>query len=303
MERFVEDALSSEDEDDEEVFLFMALGILSSNAQRNSRYLTRESILHPDESPWVHLYQYANEDSFLSVCGVNRHCFNLLLNILWPNVFENNIGRRNSLMKSGIIINPIIIASNYCFNILLTYTIGKLGLYLFFIGSGMMQKHLCLLFGVTLPVVSTVLSEMIPLVVKKLKRNADARIKFPSPEDMVVYSSMVHEREPMVNNVIGFVDGLSIPVRCSDDVLDQNAAYNGYHHDTMCNNVFAFVPTGKIVYACINFPGSWHDTTVASDLIDITVRKIGDYAFCVDSGFPRSNEVYDKFVGPITRRL
>jgi hypothetical protein len=69
----------------------------------------------------------------------------------------------------------------------------------------------------------------------------------------------------------------------------------------MVNNVFAFAPTGKIVFCCINYPGSFHDSFVATELIDITSRKIGAYAFCVDSGFPRSNEMYDKFVGPISR--
>jgi hypothetical protein len=69
----------------------------------------------------------------------------------------------------------------------------------------------------------------------------------------------------------------------------------------MANNVLAFAPTGKVIYACLNFPGSYHDSTVAADLIDITIRKIGIYAFCVDSGFPRGNELYDKFVGPISK--
>jgi hypothetical protein len=106
----------------------------------------------------------------------------------------------------------------------------------------------------------------------------------------------------MVSNVIGFVDGMSLPVKCSEDMFLQNAAYNGYHHDTMCNNVFAFSSTGIIIYACINFPGSFHDSVVANDLIDITVRKIGGYAFCVDSGFPRTNELYEKFFGPMSRK-
>jgi hypothetical protein len=55
----------------------------------------------------------------------------------------------------------------------------------------------------------------------------DARMRFPSQDDVVTYSVMVYAREPLVRNVIGFVDGLSVPVRCSDNLLDQNAAYNG----------------------------------------------------------------------------
>ena len=46
---------------------------------------------------------------------------------------------------------------------------------------------------------------------------------------------LVHVREPRVSNVIGFVDGLARQAKCSDDILQQNAAYNGYHHDTTYN--------------------------------------------------------------------
>jgi hypothetical protein len=137
-------------------------------------------------------------------------------------------------------------------------------------------------------------------IVNHLKGHLDSKVSWPSDEEMRQYASLVNEREPLVSNVIGFIDGLSLPVKCSDDMYLQNGAYNGYHHDTMCNNVFAFSITGLIICACINYPGSFHDSVVANDLIDVTIRKTGGYAFCVDSGFPRSNELYDKFVGSIS---
>jgi hypothetical protein len=180
-------------------------------------------------------------------------------------------------------------------------TIGKLGLYLFYFGSTIGIKQLCLIFGVTPATISRNISKMQELFVKKLKKETYAKVKFPTDEDMSHYAALVHQREPLVHNVIGFIDGMSLPIHCSDDIILQNAAYNGYHHDTMCNNVFAFAPTGKIVYCCLNYPGSYHDSAVASELIDITIRKIGVYSFCVDSGFPRGNDLYDKFVGPISK--
>ncbi len=30
------------------------------------------------------------------------------------------------------------------------------------------------------------------------------------------------------------------------------------------------------------------------------IRKLGEYKICVDKGFPRSGELYDKFVGPLS---
>jgi len=86
------------------------------------------------------------------------------------------------------------------------------------------------------------------------------------------------------------------------------------------NNVFAFAPDGKIIFACINYPGmiiemiylilppvyllagSWHDTAVCHELINVCLTKLGDYCLCVDQGFPRSGSLYGKFAGPISRK-
>lgn len=112
----------------------------------------------------------------------------------------------------------------------------------------------------------------------------------------------MHVREPRVSNVIGFVDELALQAQCSGDILQQNAAYNGYHHDTTCNNVMAFSPTGKIFFAALNYPGSFHDAQVCHDLIRWCIDSLDEHALCVDQGFPRSGVMWGKFVGPLSRR-
>lgn len=62
------------------------------------------------------------------------------------------------------------------------------------------------------------------------------------------------------------------------------------------------ISTGKIIYACLNFPGSWHDTSVSQDLVAMCLKKLGRYAMCVDQGFPRNGDLYDVFVGPLSKR-
>lgn len=61
--------------------------------------------------------------------------------------------------------------------------------------------------------------------------------------------------------------------------------------------MFAFSPYGKIINCAFNYPGSWHDSTVAQDLINIVVSQIGTYAFCFDQGFPRSGNLGDVVFG------
>jgi len=65
---------------------------------------------------------------------------------------------------------------------------------------------------------------------------------------------------------------------------------------------FGFAPTGKIIFSCINFPGSWHDSQVILSLISKVVENIGDFKICLDQGFPRSGDLLNKFAEPISRR-
>lgn len=132
----------------------------------------------------------------------------------------------------------------------------ELGLLLLYVNSKMYYKQLSMIFGVVPSTVSTTINEMLSVLKKKLVRHRAAAIKFPGAEEMRNYARMVNLREPEVDNVIGFVDGLAIYCECCDDPFQQNAQYNGYHHDTTVNNVFAFAPTGKVIFACINFPGT-----------------------------------------------
>jgi len=129
-----------------------------------------------------------------------------------------------------------------------------------------------------------------------------AAIKFPNENKMEELAALVEGREPQVTNVIGFVDGVSFPTQCSSDVTCQYEYYNGYTHETQINNVFAFSSEGKIIYACLNYPGSWHDAQVAQHLMDEVCRSIGRYALCVDQGFPRSKDMRNKFVGPLSAK-
>jgi hypothetical protein len=65
--------------------------------------------------------------------------------------------------------------------------------------------------------------------------------------------------------------------------------------------VFAFSPTGKIFFACINHPGSWHDATVSLALARTVIERLDPFALCVDQGFPRSGELFGRFVGPYSK--
>jgi hypothetical protein len=116
------------------------------------------------------------------------------------------------------------------------------------------------------------------------------------------YADMVQQREPEVDDIIGFMDGVSFSSECTDERIKQNAFYCGYDWDTMVNNVFAFGPDGKVFFAAINFPGSWADGVLTARFLAHIRTCIGSYKICVDQGFPQSGDAYGTLVGPLTKR-
>jgi hypothetical protein len=179
---------------------------------------------------------------------------------------------------------------------------GYLDLLLFNLGSTMNYKHLCLIFGIFLSVCIRGVNKMLKKIVRTLRDHLFARVKFPDREKMREYATMVEVREPIVNDIIGFMDGVLFSTKCMDECVEQNSVYCGYNCNTMVNNVFAYGPDGKVFFAAINFPGSWADGSLTAQILNKMKRKIGSYKICVDQGFPQSGAAYGMFVGPITKR-
>ena len=113
---------------------------------------------------------------------------------------------------------------------------------------------------------------------------------------------MIHSREPIAQDVIGFMDGLSLHCDCTLDTLEQNAMYSGYHCDIMVNNIFAYTVDRRVFLCGLNFPGSWHDESICAKLMPIIWEKIHVFKNFVDQGFSQSGDAYDILVGPISRR-
>ena len=248
------------------------------NSQRNRTKLHRVALVAPHESPWNRLYLYGDASSFLTMTGLSREAFTLLHDVLFANEQPQRLGRPQMMTSTA-----------------------QLGLYLFFIGSTMGIKHLCLIFGITPTVCSKVINKMLKLVVQKLRRHPLARVQFPTPDKMAEFARMIHSHEPEVDDVIGFLDGLALTTECCPEIVVQNSMYSGYHSDTMVNNVFAYGPDGKVFLCAVNFPGSWADGSITANILPYIRSNIHQYKICVDQGFPRSGDAREILVGPISR--
>jgi hypothetical protein len=262
--------------------LLLILLIQIHNSIRERHILLCPAIVQPRNLPWTKLYQSTDPVSFLHMTGLTRPTFVMLLDYLFD---LEDIARR---CQCG---HPCSLGPE-----------GYLGLLLFFLGSTMQYKHLCLIFGNTPSVCSRVINTMLKKVVRRLWSHLFAQVKVTNAAKMREFADMVQEQEPLVSNIIGFMDGISFPAECTDKHIKQNAYYCGYDCDTMVNNVFAYGPNGKVFFAAINFPGSWADGSLTAHFLGHLKAKIRDYKICVDQGFPQSGDAYGTLVGPVTKR-
>ena len=109
----------------------------------------------------------------------------------------------------------------------------------------------------------------------KLQTHPFAKIEFPDENKMAKWAAMIKQREPIADDVIGFMDGLSLHSECSSERTEQNSMYNGYHSDTMVNNILAYGADGTVFLCALNFVGSAHDGSLAANLLPTICNKIG----------------------------
>ena len=166
----------------------------------------------------------------------------------------------------------------------------------------MNYKHLRLIFGIPPSVCSGGINRMLKKIVCALMDHPFAQVKFPDGDKMREYAARVKVREPIVNDIIDFMDGVSFSTKCMDERVEQNSMYCGYDCNTMVNNAFAYGPDGKVFFAAINFPSSWSDGSLTARFLHRMKRKIGNYKICVDQGFPLSGAVHGTFVGLISKK-
>jgi hypothetical protein len=174
---------------DETLVCFIIGFIVAYNNERKRSNITREALILPKFAPWRTLLLKGNDSSFLSITGFSKKAFWKLVQVVFEDEETKKTGRPR-LFKNE----------------------DKIGLVLMYLGSQMSYKHLSLIFGILPCAISAYLRETMGLIVKKLKSNPIAEVRFPDDETMALFASMVNHREPEIHNVIGFGDGLALRV-------------------------------------------------------------------------------------------
>ncbi len=78
-------------EEEEEILIaLILLHIMQQhNSARNQRYLLKEALVTPKQSPWFKLYDEADDHLFLTMTGFNRMAFDYIQNTIHAAYVEN----------------------------------------------------------------------------------------------------------------------------------------------------------------------------------------------------------------------
>lgn len=181
-------------------------------------------------------------------------------------------------------------------------SIDKLGLYLHHVNSTMKMKTLSQLFGVPPSTVSRAIAEVSYRICEYLIDDPDCRIRWPTIEEQRILADKIKAREPdLEQGAFAFVDGCSFPCEVGSTIDEQNAYYNSWKGGTFVNNLFVFSPTGKIIFAALNAPGSWHDAQLCLDLLPLLLdptRTAPELGIIADTAFPRTGPLEQKILTP-----
>lgn len=121
-----------------------------------------------------------------------------------------------------------------------------------------------------------------------LRRLPEAQITWPNEADFQLYSDLISSKHPLLVGAFGFVDGLNLPVQTAANPTVENFTYNGWTCEHYISNIFAFAPNGRIIFAVLNAPGSYHDAKIAQPLYDKLLNRTPEGSFILsDTAFPR----------------
>jgi len=130
---------------------------------------------------------------------------------------------------------------------------GALGITLHLLNSTMQEISLQQIFALIPTTISHYLNFAMQILELVLRKIQEARIQWPKSQAMAEYARIIRERDPalamFVNGTMfsafGSIDGLKCPVGTSEDIVWENASYNGWLQAHVCNSVIAFSPKGE----------------------------------------------------------
>jgi hypothetical protein len=86
----------------------------------------------------------------------------------------------------------------------------------------MQYRHLCLIFGITPSIGGRAINMMLRRTVGLLRGHQMAWVQFPVEAKMMEFATMIQQREPMIDIIMGFMDRVLFLVQCTDERINCN---------------------------------------------------------------------------------
>ncbi|KAI9914456.1 hypothetical protein PsorP6_007174 [Peronosclerospora sorghi] len=170
------------------------LSLLESHMATRERYDLTSSVLPlPFESDWAQLDRHGTDAHFIHMMGIPRRDFERLLEAFVPHYAigsgEGRPGRPTRLAgyRSALAVTLQFYASNSD------------------------TKHLCSTFGCPPATLLRILSRAEEALEVSLSTLTDTEIRWPTAREQLRWASWITEREPIVQQKFGFIDGKKLP--------------------------------------------------------------------------------------------
>jgi hypothetical protein len=126
-------------------------------------------------------------------------------------------------------------------------------------------------------------------------------IEWPSHQLQIELALKVQRKEPLITGRWGFADGKNYDVMTAGNADIQNGTYNGWLHRALITGVALFGADGCIMWAKLNYFGSWNDGETSF----MMRRKVADFkknvdghGILTDSAFPCSGSMFGRIMTP-----
>jgi hypothetical protein len=214
--------------------------------------LTRASLVLPEDSPLDQMLSSGDDGGFICCFGLNVHAFQVLLNSFTP-IYESlaiNTKTYEVHARSRPRVGKVTAKRGLALTLCWFRTKGE-------------QHFLSLISGLTPSMTAVTIHLGIHALRACLHQLPQAKIAFPSPQEIELYSYIMNTQYPQLNGCFAVLDGLKIQVQWTGNTSQQEAYYNCWASMHCINNVFLFAPSGCIIASVTNAPGSWHISYVA----------------------------------------
>ena len=115
-----------------------------------------------------------------------------------------------------------------------------------------------------------------------------AQISWPTFTEQRESAKLVRAKDKLIKGRFGFVDGKNYSVQEPTNSELQNAMYNGWLHAVLITNVVCFGVCGCIIWARLNFYGSWNDAAMSMSLrvkLANPVKTLNSHGLLADTAF------------------